>query len=48
MNIKILKEKNTRLTQLLDDPQPGLSTWMIAVGKTVEDMYIQVGGEITE
>jgi hypothetical protein len=44
-NLEILKEKNVQLKHLLDDPHPGLATWMMAVCKTVEDMYVQVGGE---
>ena len=30
-----LKELNRKLTGLLDDPQPGLATWNLALGKVM-------------
>jgi hypothetical protein len=33
-----LKELNRKLTSLLADPQPGLATWSLALGKVLHDM----------
>lgn len=36
--IQELKQKACRLNSLLDDPHPGLATWMIAVGRAIDDI----------
>lgn len=36
--IELLKEKASRLQRLLDDPQPGLAMWSIAVGKVLDEI----------
>ncbi len=38
MTIKELKELNRRLTALLDDPQPGLASWCVLLGRTMTDL----------
>lgn len=36
--IELLKERTARLQNLLQDPQVGLATWMMAVGRTLDSI----------
>jgi hypothetical protein len=38
--IELLKEKVRLLNQLLDDPQPGLISWCLALGKTMDELNL--------
>jgi len=35
-NLEELKELNRQLTVLLEDPQPGITTWQIALYRVIE------------
>ncbi len=36
--IETLKERAARLQGLLDDPHPGLATWMMMVGRALDSI----------
>lgn len=46
--IQKIQELNRKLTSLLDDPQPGISTWVTFVGKRIEEMNAIVNPSAVE
>jgi hypothetical protein len=42
---ELLREQHRVLGVLLDDPHPGLATWMGAVPKVVQEMQAIMNGE---
>jgi hypothetical protein len=45
MKIEELKELNRRLTALLDDPQPGLMSWCMALERVMSALVAGWTGE---
>jgi len=43
--IELLKVQNARLRDLLDNPQPGLTTWLQAVPQVVAEINAIMAGE---
>ena len=38
MTLERLQELNRRLSELLDDPQPGLALWCLSLGKVMKQL----------
>ena len=48
ISIAELKEKVRKVSQLLDDPHPGLSTWRIAVHRALKRLSSYAEGYLIE